>query len=247
MKGFKIVIAMMCLLLCVIVDGLARERNDYGEAWNWQIFTEATGEQRKKAQKAVDNLQFIDESQIPKTEPVRYSVIQDDRVLVVYAPVSRRQKAFVFSTTGEFIYGISFEPDYDGMDIRLSPYDKGILILDWRYLPGPTVTFATETREVCRLSADEKYSEFPRELRYGAYNESKAKLITDDNCKVMICSEAGAYISLFDHEAEYDAHQLRIEENQRKNRFTVYGLIAIILACGIGLRILAQKKSSQAV
>ncbi|MBR5288115.1 MAG: hypothetical protein IKU34_05925 [Clostridia bacterium] len=242
MKGFKTAIVLICLLLHGFSIGLAQQSEDYSESWNWQSFEEASGEQLKKAEKAVDNLQFINESQIPKTQPVRYSVIQDDRVLVVYAPVSRRQKAFVFRTTGEFVFGVCFEPDYDGMDIRLSPYDKGILILDWRYLPGPTVTFASETLEVFRFSADSKYSEFPRESRYSAYQESKAKLITDENGKVMIYSESGEAVTLFDHSQEYDAYQLKVDQNSDMNRLMVCGAIVFMLICSMGVGFMTCKK-----
>lgn len=227
MKGFTKLLVILLLFLILPELGVMEQVEDHSEAWNWQVFSQAQGAWLEKANEAVQNIRFIDETHIPKKEPVRYTVIQDERVLVVYAPRNKRQLAFVFDTTGSFVYGINFDPDYDGMDIRLSPYEKGILILDWRFLPGPTVTFVSEEEQtVFRYSTDSKFAEFPREPRYSAFNVSQAELVSDEGCKVIIKDASGKEVVLFDYQSEYNEFLERIEDAQNKNQRTAYVLMS---------------------
>ena len=233
MKGFTKWLVILLLFL-FIPEGGVMEQGDQREAWNWQILDRAQGEWLEKANKAVADIRFIDETHIPKKETVRYTVIQDERVLVVYAPSNKRQLAFVFDTAGVFLYGISFKPDYDGMDIRLSPYKKGILILDWRFLPGPTVTYISEEEQtVFRYSMDRKYSEFPREPRYSALNASQAELVSDEGCKVIIKDASGKIVVLFDYQEEFDTFLERVNDAKGEQRRIVYVLLGVGLLSSI--------------
>ena len=225
-------ISILLLFFGLYVYCLAETIPVYQEAWNWQAYTEANGAVLEKANKAVSNIRFVNETEIPKTIPPRHTVLQDDRVLVVYAPRNNRQFAFMFDTDGKYILGICFKPDYDGIDIRLSPYEKGILILDWRYLPGPTVTLISEeSRKITRYSADNKYLEFPRELRYSAYNYSMAELITDEKCKVIIRNELGTQITLFDYESEFADFSATVEERISRSWCELSVLFGIGMVC----------------
>ena len=72
MKGFTKWLVILLLFL-FIPEGGVMEQGDQSEAWNWQILDRAQGEWLEKANKAVADIRFIDETHIPKKETVRYT------------------------------------------------------------------------------------------------------------------------------------------------------------------------------
>lgn len=221
------------IMICMFYDIDAYANKE--TAWNWQKFEEAKGTTFSKAQKSVWDIKLVDRDLIPKNRTPANVSIQGNRVLIEYSRDHGREIAFVFDTNGQYIWGTTYRTSYEGMDIELSPHQNGILILDFKFQPGPTVTFIGEKlNQIMRYQCAEEYEDFPRNSKYRAYTESDAKILDNAECRVSIINGDQQEIVLFDYQEEYLEYCRTIDQGKKRIARTTC-LSIVIIACISGM------------
>lgn len=243
MAGIQKSMLILGIMICMFysIEAYASKET----AWNWQRFEEAKGAMLSKAQNSVRDIRLVDQDLIPKDRPPVNVSIQGDRVLIKYSRYNGNEMAFVFDTDGQFIFGITYRTRYEGMHIALSPYESGILILDFKFQPGPTVTFIEEKQnhQIKRYQCAEDYDDVLGNPEYWAYTESDARVLDYTECRVSILNGDQQEIVLFDYREEYLDYCRKVDQGEKRViRTTNFGVVMIACTSAIiGLYRMAQK------